>query len=147
MISPGVRAGTDGREAIAALGVRKRMSKTGEVRVERRVMLIVFVEIAAGRVGLPHFHESVRDGVTVFITHDTADDDAFALRFAGMLAREVASFYVNKFGAKCRAGNFRKCVPHMNQRLRWSALQRRKISGMQIIRLSAWMEATVAGDF
>jgi len=87
MIFPRVRAGPDGDESVAAVFVGEGTSFTGEIRVERRIVLIVFVKIPAGGVGLPDFDEGVADGTTIFIHNTAADRDAFAEGFTIVLAR------------------------------------------------------------
>ncbi len=87
MIFPRVRAGSDGDETVAAVFVGKGASFTGEIRVERRIVLIVLVKIPAGGVGLPDFDECVADGTTIFIRNAAADCDAFAEGFTIVLAR------------------------------------------------------------
>src|SRR4029077_7886962 len=59
MISPGICSRTNSDEAEAAFGIRHRVSGAAEIWIELSVVLIAFVEIAPGRVGLPNFEESV----------------------------------------------------------------------------------------
>ena len=106
VILPGVRAGFDGDEAIAAFGVGDGVAAAGEVGIERRVVLIDGVRVAAGGVGLPDFDERVRKRAAVFVDDATRDDDAFADGFGVMLLGEVEGFYVDEIVAEDGAGDF-----------------------------------------
>ena len=78
MIAPGIRTRTNGDELIAAIVIRKSLSHPREIGVERSVMLIRFVKITSGRIGLPDFHQRIWHGPAVFIEETPADDDALA---------------------------------------------------------------------
>jgi len=89
MIFPRIGAGTNGDKAVAAFFVGEGASFTGEVRVERRVVLVVFVKIPASCVGLPDFDEGVADRPAVFIENSAADGDEFAEWLALVLAGQI----------------------------------------------------------
>jgi len=146
VIAPGIFAGLDGDETVAALVVGEGVAAAGEVGVERGLMLIAAVKITAGGVGLPEFDEGVRDRAAVFIEDAAADDDAFAEGFAGGLASEVAGFDVDEFGAEGRAGDFRKRVGKIDERLFGSAFEAGAIGRMEMRRLGAGIGATIACD-
>src|SRR5260370_25194078 len=60
MIAPRIRARLDRHEAVRAVRVRDHSSDTGEMRIERRLVLILGVSVAAGGVRLPNFDHGVR---------------------------------------------------------------------------------------
>ena len=86
----GIRAWPDGHEAVAPLVVGAARGRAREVRVERRVVLVARVEIAAGRVGLPDLHERPASRTAVLVQHAAAHDDPLAQRLPRRAAREVA---------------------------------------------------------
>src|ERR1700689_1469399 len=57
MISPGIRSGADGHESIAPLRVCERVSASGEVRIQRSIVLVALMQIPAGGVSLPDLDE------------------------------------------------------------------------------------------
>ena len=61
----------------------------GEVRIERRVVLVVLVRVAAGGIRLPDFDQRVAHGAAVFVHHAPLDDDPLAERLAGVLAGQI----------------------------------------------------------
>jgi hypothetical protein len=67
MVAPGIGAGLDRGEEVAALAIGEAAASSGEVRVERRIVLIFGMGIAAGAVRLPEFDVRVRDGGAVRI--------------------------------------------------------------------------------
>ena len=91
MIAPGIRPRLDRREAVFAVGVGQCAPRTDEVGIERRMMLIIDMDIAPAGVGLPDFDQRVRHRAVVFVKHAPGDDDPFAERFAVLdgVARQV----------------------------------------------------------
>ena len=63
-----------------------------------------------------------------------------------MLAREVESLGIDRFGADHRAGDFRKRVREVDERLGWRAFDGRNVGRMQMIRLRAGMGAPITGN-
>src|SRR5271165_2101911 len=120
MILPGICSGANGDEAVVTSGVAEGMPAAGEVGVERRIVLISFVAITAGGVGLPDFDQSMRHGPAIFVQHAAAHDDAFAQRLAGMLAGKVASLHIRNGRVEHRASYLGEGMRQMNQRLRRS---------------------------
>jgi hypothetical protein len=86
MITPRVGARANGDESIETIGIRQRASGTGEIRVERRIVLITMMTVTASGIGLPHLDQAVRDGTTVLIHHAPANKNPLTNRLTGMLA-------------------------------------------------------------
>ena len=60
VVAPRILAGLDRDEAVAALGVGQRAAAAGEIGIDRRVVVVARVRIAAGGVGLPDLDQRVR---------------------------------------------------------------------------------------
>ena len=65
VVLPGIGAGLDRDEAVAAVVVGHDAAAAREVRVERRRVLVDAMAVAAGRVGLPDLDQRVAHGTTV----------------------------------------------------------------------------------
>src|SRR5918994_3077151 len=89
VVAPRILAGPDGDEAVASLGIGNGAPRAREVRIERRVVLIGLVRIAAGRIRLPDLDQRVPHRLAVLIEYPAADYDALADRRALVLAREI----------------------------------------------------------
>src|SRR5690348_13995721 len=89
VVAPRIRARLDSDEPIAPLAVCQDAPAAREVGIERRIVRVVPVPVASGRVGLPDLDQGLRDGAAVLVQHATGDDDALTQRLAGMLAREI----------------------------------------------------------
>ena len=85
VIAPRILAWPNRDEAIAPFRVGKNVATAGEVRIQRSIMLIDFMQIAARSIGLPNFYKRLRDGPRIFIEHTPAHHNSFAERFARML--------------------------------------------------------------
>ena len=117
VIAPGVGAGLDGDELVVALGVGLRAAGAGEIRIERRRMLVDDVDVAAAGVGLPDFDQRIGHAAAVLVEHMAVHDDAFAERLALVLDGEIVIVLAHRLVAVDRAGQFRQRVPHQDQRL------------------------------
>ena len=82
VIAPGIGAGLDGDEAVVAVRVRLRAAGAGEIRIERRGMLVDDMDVAAAGIGLPDFDQRVRHAAAVLVEHMAVHDDALAERLA-----------------------------------------------------------------
>jgi hypothetical protein len=61
VIAPRIRAGLDGQEAVAAGFVGRAAAAAEEIRVERSLVLVGLVDVAAGRIRLPDLDQRVAD--------------------------------------------------------------------------------------
>ena len=89
VVPPRVGAGLDRDEPVPALGVGEAAAGAGEVRVERRRVLVALVEVAAGGVRLPDLDQRVAAPAGRPSSTRPRDDDALAQRLAVVLAGEV----------------------------------------------------------
>src|SRR5580693_6229933 len=137
VISPGIFARTNRHESVAPFGICHRMPATGKVRVQRRIVLIVAVEIPSCRIGLPDFDKRMGHGPGIFIKDASTHDNAFANWLAGMLSRQIESFYIGNLRPEYRPRDFRKCVRKAYKRLQRSTLNRRSVGRMEIRGLRA----------
>ena len=61
----------------------------GEVRVERRRVLIDLVAVASRRIRLPDLDQRLRHRASIVVEDPSLDDDALAKGLAGVLPGEV----------------------------------------------------------
>lgn len=124
VIGPRIGAGLDGNETVAAVVVGEHAAATSEIGIERGVVLIVLVQIAARGVGLPDFDERVAHRAAVFVDDAAADDDAFSERMTGVLAGQIVVGVLDDRMAENRAGDFGKRTRHKNWRMRRRTFER-----------------------
>src|SRR5437588_1127225 len=89
MVLPGIGAGPDRDEFIPTLVVRYHAPCPGKIWIERRVMLIVDVDVTSGGICLPDLDQRVRHRAAVLVEHPARDDDALPDRRALVLRREI----------------------------------------------------------
>ena len=77
VVAPRIGAGLDGDELIPAIRIGEDPAFALEVGVERRIMRVTRMVVAAGGVGLPDFDHGVGHGVAIFVGHSPTHDDAF----------------------------------------------------------------------
>src|SRR5689334_10178338 len=80
----------DRHEPITPFFVRDGSSCSREVRIERRVMAIDVMRVAARGICLPDLHERARQRAPVLVQHPPLDHDPLTERSGGMLACQVA---------------------------------------------------------
>ena len=150
MVAPRVRARLDGIELVAPLRIGNAAPAAPEVRVQRRVVLVVLVDIASGGVGLPDLDQRVGQRATIFVQHPAGDDDALAQRLAidPRILRHVVIQRANALMAVDRSGQFRQRLFQRDQRLGRPAQHRRFVVRINIGRLAdpvARAEGSVGG--
>ena len=82
VIAPRIGAGLDGDEFVIAVLVGHGAAGAGEIRIERRRVLIDDMDVAAGGIGLPDFDQRIRHRARVLVEHMAVHDDALAERLA-----------------------------------------------------------------
>jgi hypothetical protein len=100
-------------EKVGAVGAGDAAAHAGEVGVQRGGVLVTLVDVAAGRVGLPDFHELPGHGAAVAVQYLAGHDDPLALGFAVVLDGQVRFQGVHVLVAECRRVQldcFRVCV-------------------------------------
>src|SRR5229473_794052 len=142
-VAPRIGAGLDRQEAIGALLVGGHLSGAGKIRIERRVMLIALVDIAAGGVALPELDQGPCHRLAVLIAHAAGHDDPLAQRLAFVLAREIDLIGPCPAVGEVRTGHLRERVVEPDRRAVWRSLHRAAIFVAQIGRLSAGQGAGV----
>src|SRR5204863_2400580 len=143
MIAPGIFAGANRDEAVAALRVGRRASGAGEVRVERRIVLVGAMWVAPGSVGLPDLDQRMRNGLAVLVEHASVDDDALADRLAFVLASQIVISRLDIVMAENRTGQFRERLGRNDERLRRMAFRGRRVRRIVIVGLSPGMRAPI----
>src|SRR4029079_3654380 len=89
VVAPGVRARLDRHEPVAAVGVGTATAGAGEVRVERRGVLVDLVAVASARIGLPDLDQRASDRPPVLVEDPPGDGDPLADPLRPMLAPPV----------------------------------------------------------
>jgi len=89
MISPRIGSRLDGKKTVAALSISQRSPASAEIRIERRIVLIVSVPVTARRVRLPQFHKRSAHRLPVFIENASAHHDSLACRSSCVLRSQV----------------------------------------------------------
>src|ERR1700730_16164843 len=87
MIAPGICAGLDAHEAIAAFVIGRCPPSAGKIRVKRCGMLIPLMDISASCVGLPHLNQRIPNRPAVLVENAPRHNDTLAEGFARMLPR------------------------------------------------------------
>src|SRR4030095_6329058 len=81
MIEPRIGAGLDREITIFTLLIGHAASGAGEIRIQRRIMLVDGMMITAGGVRLPDLDERIWHGPSPFLQNAADDDDALAHGF------------------------------------------------------------------
>ena len=119
-VRPGIGAGLDGAEGVAAVLVGDGAAAAAEIRIERREIALLLVAVAAAGIGLPEFEQRAGNAHAALVEHAAIDDDALA---DGAFARlgEIVDQVVVEFAqhgvAEDRAGDLRQRVVERQQRL------------------------------
>ena len=135
MIPPRIGTRLDGHKAVESVLVGERSSRAGEVRIERRGVVVLRVRISSRRIRLPNLDQAIRHGVPIAIDHPAAHDDALPQRLSCMLNREILIDRTNIGMAKDWPGDFGKSMRQENQRLRWRPQPRRPIRWIERVGL------------
>src|SRR3970040_3028643 len=75
-VAPWIGARLDADEAIAPLLVGEAAPGAEKIGIERRVVLVGLVRVAAGRVRLPDLDERLGHGAAALVQHTAGHDDA-----------------------------------------------------------------------
>src|SRR5215469_6733419 len=139
MIPPRISARLDGDKPIAALCVGCSAARPGEIRIERRRVLLALVAIAAARVGLPDFYQCVGDRPPILVEHPSVHDDALADRLARMLAGEIVIAGTNALASVERTGELGEGMRYEDQ-----LLPRRALHSALVVRIEGGRETLEA---
>jgi hypothetical protein len=131
MVAPGIGARLDRDEAVAPLLVCQHAPLAGEVRIERCIMLISRMDIAAASVGLPDLDERARHGAPILVEHPAGDDNALPKRCAPVLAGEIIIGRAQYAAVPGGPGNLRETVRESDWLLPRGTLHRAGIGRMQ----------------
>src|ERR1700722_17832583 len=137
MITPWVSAWLNRNKSIASFGVGHYPATSGKIRIEWRSVVIHFMQITSGCVGLPDLHQRLRHAPSILIQHSSANDDSFSQRLARTLCRQIAVRGRHQRMAKNRPASFSFGMRKQNQWFSRGPLDRRNVSGMEVFRLGA----------
>src|ERR1700730_11797691 len=110
VISPRISARPDRNKSEVAVLIGERVTTAFEIGIQRRIVLIHVMPVAARGISLPDFDQRVRSRSSVFIQHATANDDALAKWFAMVLSSEVTGHHIDCGRIETRPRHFRKSV-------------------------------------
>ena len=79
-VTPRVRPWLDSAKAVITFTVGQGAAYAAEVWVQRRQVAVVLVTISTACVGLPDFHQGMRNRLAILIAHATCQDDPLAYR-------------------------------------------------------------------
>jgi hypothetical protein len=89
MVAPRILTRANGYKSVAPFRIGNRLTASGEIGVERCLVLIDFMEIAARRIRLPNLNQSVGQRTAVLVQNPPANNDPFTQRLAFVLAGEI----------------------------------------------------------
>jgi hypothetical protein len=135
MVLPRIGAGLDGDELIGSLVVGTATATAEEIGIERRVMLVARVVIAAGGVALPDLDQRLRHRLAALVEHAAMHHDALAERLARALPGEIVLQSANALAGEGRSGDFGQTVRQRNCRLARRAQCRRPVFRRQVERV------------
>ena len=136
VVAPRVGAGPDRFESKPASWVGDKGSAAGKVGVQRGVMLITRVKIAACCVRLPDLHQGSRNGPAIFVQNSSINQDPLADGFSMKAFRQIDGWH--GFGRNERwSGEFREGLRQTNQGLAGRSLHRGGVRGMMVSRQNA----------
>eukprot|EP01022_Parablepharisma_sp_SALTPOND_P016942 TRINITY_DN2599_c0_g3_i6.p1 TRINITY_DN2599_c0_g3~~TRINITY_DN2599_c0_g3_i6.p1 ORF type:complete len:1173 (+),score=341.22 TRINITY_DN2599_c0_g3_i6:1282-4800(+) len=135
VVAPGIRAGLDADETIAAFVIGEHLAEAGEVGVQRGVVLVLLVEVAAGGVALPDFQQRIAHRLAVLVQHAAGDHDLFAQRFALALRGQVHVVRQDQLGRGEQVGAGGDFVAHAQRCLRGAALDGRFVGRIDQFRI------------
>ena len=142
MIPPGISPRCYRIKFIIAVLIRQAAAGAEEVGVERRVMLIEFVDVPAGGIGLPDLKQGIGNGPSEFIGDPAVNDDAFSQRFAVLygIPGEIVIHRRQVEIAEDRAGQFCQGSFQWDQRLAGRPKNGGFVAGGQARRLHLLIE-------
>src|SRR5260370_38972786 len=105
VVAPGVRARLDRKKLVAAIRVGQCAPTATEIRIERRVVLIHFVQITPGRIRLPYFNQRAAHRPAAFVQHSTTHRDSFAEWRTRMLRGQIAIIRTDAILPEDRSGS------------------------------------------
>src|ERR1700722_8011784 len=102
VITPWVGTRLDGQKAIRSVGFGQATAHPGEVRIDRRRVVVALVVLATGSIGLPDLDELARHRPTRCVPQPPGHDDALPDGLAGMAGGEVGVDGVDVLAAEAR---------------------------------------------
>ena len=119
----------------------------GEMRIERRLVLVLGVSVAAGGIRLPNFDHGVGNRAAVFVEHAAGHDDSLAESVAAVEVRQVVFAVVRSEDPArgARSGDFRQRVFEPYRRMSRRSFVGARIGRMIVRRMNSRRLAPIAG--
>src|ERR1700675_468210 len=96
VISPRISARPNSNKSEVAILIGECVAAAFEIRIERRIMLIHIVPVAARGISLPDLDQRACNRPSIFIHHPPTNDDALTKRLAVVLASEIAGLPIDR---------------------------------------------------
>src|SRR6266404_7368891 len=106
VVAPGIRARLDRKKLVAAIRVGQCASAAVEIRIERCVVLIHFMQITSGGIRLPYFDQRAAHGLAAFVQQSPTDCNSFSEWCACMLRGQIAIIRTNAILPEDGSGPF-----------------------------------------
>ena len=132
VVGPRIGSRLYGVEPVAALGIGDAAPAAEEIRVDRRVVGVVLMNVAARGIGLPQLDQQVRDWPSVLVQDPPGDHDPLA-KWGAVLGRIPGHIVVQRVDAvmpEDRARQLRQTLCQRHQRLGRSAQHGRLVVGV-----------------
>src|ERR1700739_4286307 len=100
MIAPRICARPNSDKTVAPFFIGERLAHAREIRIQRRIVLVDFVEIAPSCVGLPDFHQRLSYRAPIFVQHAATHYNSLAKGLTFTLMRKIKCFWRHNFLAK-----------------------------------------------
>lgn len=147
VIAPGIRARFDGLEPVTSFSIGHYAPAAIEMRIERRVRLIVPMPVTSTGIGLPNFQQGIGNRLPILIDYAATHNDPRTDRLTRVCKSHIVIALGNCILAEDRAGDFRKRVREKYESLRGRALHRRFIRRIKIRRLRPGFRPPVFARF
>src|SRR5580692_2795029 len=144
MIVPRISSRLNRRELVLTVRVRENPSRTREVGIKRRRMIVPMMSVTSRCVGLPNLKQRMRNRTATIIEYASHDDDALAQRFTRMLTRQVAVRRHDVAVTIHRTSDLRQSVWQKNERLPRSAQDSSTIRRIERSRLAGGVMPSIA---
>src|SRR5215470_4483185 len=106
VITPRIASRPDGDEPVAVLVIGESTIETSEIRIERGVVLILRVQVAACGIRLPNLHQGVWDRMCLVVEDPASNDNSFTQGSLLMLAGEICNYRPDVVGGEARSRDF-----------------------------------------
>ena len=133
----GYAPGRMGDEPITSVVVRQRAARPEEVRVQRSIVRVSHVMVAAGCIRLPDLHQSPSEGPAAFVHHASCDNNPLPERLAvpNRASREIALRFRHRVVPEHRSRELGDRLIQQHQASRLRPEVRRLVGLVRLVRM------------